>query len=85
MQAIERGAVRRRSSSRLRSVLALAARRFRWVARGSASGLFVMAARGLGPGPARLRLVKLAHSVRWNETLIELPQQPVEHPRKRAA
>jgi hypothetical protein len=34
----------------------------------------VMAARVLGPGPTRLRLVKLAHNLSQNGAVLELPQ-----------
>jgi len=51
----------------------------------------VMAARVLGPGPTRLRLVKLAHQLSSDGILVE-PQegfrespQPAVHPTRRAA
>ncbi|HET7338115.1 MAG TPA: hypothetical protein VFK22_01090 [Candidatus Dormibacteraeota bacterium] len=33
-----------------------------------------MAARVLGPGPTRLRLVKLAHNLSHTATVVELPR-----------
>jgi len=53
--------------------------------------LVVLAARVLGPGPTRLRLVKLAHHLSSDGILVE-PQegfreapQPAVHPTQRAA
>jgi hypothetical protein len=53
--------------------------------------LVVMAARALGPGPTRLRLIKLAHNleprgaaVEPERRLVERPK-PVVQPSKRAA
>ena len=54
--------------------------------------LVVMAARVLGPGPTRLRLVKLAHQLEPRglveepeEGFVERPSQPAGRPSKRAA
>jgi hypothetical protein len=53
--------------------------------------MIVMAARVLGPGPTRLRLVKLAHNLS-SESVAELPsgdfasgEGPTSEPRRRAA
>ena len=68
--------------------------------RGIASVIFlkpfiVLAARTLGPGPTRLRLIKLAHTLnRGNLTVVEQPpvlpaerfgEAPVVQPSRRAA
>jgi len=63
--------VRQYSAMRRRSLIAVAARRALLRVNGSASSaLFkpfvVLAARALGPGPTRLRLVKLAHNLNHN-------------------
>lgn len=54
--------------------------------------LVVMAARVLGPGPTRLRLVKLAHQLEPRGLVeepeggfVERPSQPAGQPSKRAA
>src|SRR5438105_15724677 len=65
------------SLGRTRSLIAMTARRAIKKVNGSAS-LFlvkpfvVLAARVLGPGPTRLRLVKLAHSLGQNGVFMEL-------------
>jgi hypothetical protein len=79
MDAVERSSVRAYSSSRLRFLYAMVARRAFHVVNGSASHLIVrplivMAARALGPGPTRLRLVKLAHNLSHGATVVELPR-----------
>jgi len=63
--------VRQYSAMRRRSLIAVAARRaFLRVNSSTRSALFkpfvVLAARALGPGPTRLRLVKLAHNLNHN-------------------
>jgi hypothetical protein len=86
----------RYSAARRRSLIAVVGRQaFRRV-NGTATlilvkPLIVMAARVLGPGPTRLRLVKLAHSlepravvVQPERRLVERPK-PVVQPSKRAA
>ena len=60
--------VRRYSAMRRRSLIAMVARRAVLNFNGSASTVLVkpfvvLAARVLGPGPTRLRLVKLAHTL----------------------
>jgi hypothetical protein len=64
---------------------------------GSASGLLVkpfvvMAARVLGPGPTRLRLIKLAHNLGTSDAQFEAPElavveetAPSAQPSQRAA
>jgi hypothetical protein len=54
--------------------------------------LVVMAARVLGPGPTRLRLIKLAHNLGQNGVEVEPeqgafsePQAPAAQPTRRAA
>jgi len=44
----------------------------------------VMAARVLGPGPTRLKLVKLAHNLSSNELVVDEHPTP-GHPTRRAA
>jgi hypothetical protein len=78
MQAVERFSVRRYSGSRLRFLFAMVGRRAFQMVNGSASHLIVrpmvvMAARVLGPGPTRLKLVKLAHNLGTSATVVELP------------
>src|SRR5256712_13715029 len=63
--------VRRYSAIRRRSLIAMVARRALLKVNGSASSILVkpfvvMAARVLGPGRTRLRLVKLAHNLDSN-------------------
>ena len=63
--------VRRYSAIRRRSLIAMVARRALFKVNGSASSVLVkpfvvMAARFLGPGRTRLRLVKLAHNLDSN-------------------
>src|SRR5438132_11033364 len=65
------GSVRRYSAIRRRSLIAMVARRTLFKVNGSASSVLVkpfvvMAARFLGPGRTRLRLVKLAHNLDSN-------------------
>ena len=79
MDAIERSSVRGYSASRLRFLFAMVARRTFKMVDGSAShfvvrAMVVMAARVLGPGPTRLRLVKLAHNLSHTATVVELPR-----------
>jgi hypothetical protein len=83
----------------LRFLFAMLALRVLRMVNGSASHILirpmiVMAARALGPGPTRLRLVKLAHNLSHTATVVELPRaendasvsagQPVQ-PTRRAA
>src|SRR5438874_13662470 len=73
MQAIERSSVQRYSDRRRRSLIAMVTRRALMRVNGSASQVLVkpfvvMAARVLGPGPTRLRLVKLAHNLNHGGT-----------------
>jgi hypothetical protein len=84
------------SAARRRSLIAMVGGRALRKMNGTASlilvkPLVVMAARVLGPGPTRLRLIKLAHNleprgvaVEPERRLVERPQ-PVVQPSKRAA
>jgi hypothetical protein len=79
MEAIERSSVRAYSASRLRFLFAVVARQAFHVVNGPVSqviarSMVVMAARVLGPGPTRLRLVKLAHNLSHTATVVELPR-----------
>ncbi len=94
MQAVEQGTVQRYSRSRWRSPITMVARRAFLIANGSATHLFirpmvVMAARALGPGPTRLRLVKLAHNLSPRSRVLEPPpgghKGPAAQPTRRAA
>jgi hypothetical protein len=64
---------------RRRSLIAMVARRALNLMNGSASLVLVkpfvvLAARALGPGPTRLRLVKLAHNLSPNGVVAEVPR-----------
>jgi hypothetical protein len=93
MAVIDQAANRRYSTPRLRFLIAMVARRALQIANGSASYILVrpvvvLAARVLGPGPTRLRLVKLAHNLDHGATVIQLPrddQGPAAQPTRRAA
>lgn len=98
MQAVERSVIRGYSASRLRFLLAMVGRRAFQMVNGSASHaivrpMVVLAARALGPGPTRLKLVKLAHNLSSHRaTVIELPRggqdlasAPTQQPTRRAA
>lgn len=79
MDAVDRSFARAYSASRLRFLFAMVPRRALHLVNGSASNIIVrpiivMAARALGPGPTRLRLVKLAHNLRGGSNLIDLPR-----------
>jgi hypothetical protein len=79
MQAVESRSVVRYSSGRLRFLFAMVGRRaFRVVNRPASHiivrPMVVMAARVLGPGPTRLKLVKLAHNLGNSATVVELPR-----------
>jgi hypothetical protein len=82
---------RRYSHCTLRSLIAMVARRALRLVNGTAGGLLVkplvvMAARTLGPGPTRLKLVKLAHNLGKPGALVERPGLAyVEEPTQRAA
>jgi hypothetical protein len=78
MQAVERFSEQRYSASRLRFLFAMVGRRALRVVNGPASqiiarSMVVMAARVLGPGPTRLKLVKLAHNLGGNASVFALP------------
>ena len=88
--------VRRYSAIRRRSLIAMVARRALLRVNGSASSVLVrpfvvMAARVLGPGPTRLRLVKLAHNLSHDEAVAEIREardgydEEAVHPSRRAA
>ncbi len=100
MEAIERSSVRRYSATRRRSLIAMVTRRAFQRMNGSASLVLVkpfvvMAARVLGPGPTRLRLVKLAHNLGQNGVVArpltshpdeyDETQGPAAQPTRRAA
>ena len=79
MQAVERFSTREYTASRLRFLFTMVARRAFQIVNGSASHIIVrpmvvMAARALGPGPTRLKLVKLAHSLGSSATVVEFPR-----------
>jgi hypothetical protein len=79
MQAVERISVRRYSAGRWRFLFAMVARRAFRIVNDSASQIIVrtmvvMAAKALGPGPTRLKLVKLAHNLGNSPTVVELPR-----------
>jgi urease accessory protein UreE len=78
MQAVERVSVQRYLATGLRFPYAVVARRAFRIVNDSASHIIVrraaaMAARVLGPGPTRLKLVKLAHNLGNTGTVVELP------------
>src|SRR5437868_1950044 len=97
MQAIEQSPFRRYSAMGLRSLIGMVPRRALHRVNGSASLILVkpfvvLAARVLGPGPTRLRLVKLAHNLSNNGNLVELTkggydadEGPAVQPTTRAA
>ena len=78
MQAVDSRSVQRYSTGRLRFLFAMVGRRAFRVVNGPASHIIrpmvVMAARVLGPGPTRLKLVKLAHNLGNGATVVELPR-----------
>ena len=79
MDGVERALVAAYAASRLRFLIVMLPRRAFRIVNGSASHIIVrpmvvLAARALGPGPTRLRLVKLAHNLRGGATVIELPK-----------
>jgi hypothetical protein len=72
VETLDGHSARRYSITTRRSLIAMVARRALHRVNGSASLYFVrpfvvMAARALGPGPTRLKLVKLAHNLATNE------------------
>ena len=78
MQAVERVSVQRYLATRLRFPYAVVARRAFRIVNDPASHIIVrrvaaMAARVLGPGPTRLKLVKLAHNLGTSGAVVELP------------
>ncbi len=81
-----------------RSLITMLSRRTLGLVNGSASHILVkpfvvFAARALGPGPTRLRLVKLAHNLDHQAALVGIPDGgqfeqdagPPVHPTTRAA
>ena len=77
------------SMTRRRSLITMVASRALKRMNGSASlflvkPLVVLAARVLGPGPTRLRLVKLAHNISQNGTVVELPQAAYDEDQRAA-
>ena len=96
VEGVGAGSVQRYSGVRRRSLIAMTARRAIRKVNGSASlflvkPVVVMAARVLGPGPTRLRLVKLAHNLAQTGDVPEPmkvtrgPQKPAVQPTTRAA
>ena len=96
-KALHRRSARRYSHITRRSLIAVVARRALHLVNGTASGLLVkpfvvMAARALGPGPTRLKLVKLAHNLTAPDIVVEPPElayveepTPAAQPTRRAA
>jgi hypothetical protein len=81
--------VQRYSSKPRRSLIAMLSRRAISRVNGSASHMLVkpfvvFAARALGPGPTRLRLVKLAHNLDHNPYIVDDDRASVQ-PTSRAA
>jgi hypothetical protein len=79
LEAITQDSIRRYSPEPLRSLIAMFSRRARGFVSGPASHVLVkpfvvFAARALGPGPTRLRLVKLAHNLD-HQPLIAVPHE----------
>jgi len=96
MQAVDRLSVRRYSANRLHFLFEMLARRALRILNGSAGHIIVkpmvvMAARVLGPGPTRLKLVKLAHNLGNSATVVELSRGELDgatapsQPTRRAA
>ena len=97
VDVIDETSVRRYSATRRRSLIAMVTRRALRRVNGSASmalvkPFVVMAARVLGPGPTRLRLVKLAHNLGQNGVVAAADQdvyhedeRPAVQPTRRAA
>jgi hypothetical protein len=92
LEALDGTSVRRYSSSGRRSLITMVARRALRRVNGPASHVLmkpfvVMAARVLGPGPIRLKLVKLAHNLSSAEPgVLALPDDAVAaQPTQRAA
>ncbi len=89
VEALEGSPDRRYSSTSLRSLIGMVARRARHRVNGAASHVLVkpfvvMAARVLGPGPTRLKLVRLAHNLSPNELVADEHPTPGQ-PNQRAA
>jgi len=80
MEALDGSWVQRYSTRARRFLIAMVGRRALQRMNGSASLLLVkpfvvMAARALGPGPTRLKLVKLAHNLSSHDLIAE-PDEP---------
>jgi hypothetical protein len=78
-KALDAPLTRRYSLTTRRFLITMVARRALHLVNGTASGLLVrpivvMAARALGPGPTRLRLVKLAHNLSTPDVTVEPPE-----------
>ena len=96
LEVVAEDSIRRYSPEPRRSLIAMFSRRARGFVSGSASHVLVkpfvvFAARALGPGPTRLRLVKLAHNLD-HQPLIAVPHElyedddrPSVQPSRRAA
>jgi hypothetical protein len=97
LEVLDRSRLRRYSMTARRSLITMLSRRTLGLVNGSASHILVkpfvvFAARALGPGPTRLRLVKLAHNLD-HQALVGIPDGgpfeqdagPAVHPTTRAA
>jgi hypothetical protein len=97
LEVLDGSRLRRYSKTARRSLVTMLSRRALGLVNGSASHILVkpfvvFAARALGPGPTRLRLVKLAHNLD-HQALVGIPDGspheavdgPAVHPSTRAA
>jgi hypothetical protein len=97
LEVLDGSRLRRYSMTARRSLITMLSRRTLGLVNGSASHILVkpfvvFAARALGPGPTRLRLVKLAHNLD-HQALVGIPDGgafeqdagPPVHPTTRAA
>jgi hypothetical protein len=97
LEVLDGSRLRRYSKTARRSLVTMLSRRALGLINGSASHILVkpfvvFAARALGPGPTRLRLVKLAHNLD-HQALVGIPDGspfeavdgPAVHPSTRAA
>jgi hypothetical protein len=97
LEILDDSRLRRYSKKARRSLIAMLSRRAMGLMNRPASHvlvkpLVVFAARALGPGPTRLRLVKLAHSLDQpvlvgipDEDAYDVAEGPAVHPTSRAA
>jgi hypothetical protein len=78
VEVLSEDPVRRYSPEPPRSLITMLSRRARGLVNGSASHVLVrpfvvFAARALGPGPTRLKLVRLAHNLDDHPRLLRVP------------